>query len=133
MCAAVFATAGAAPEWLDLEITETVVMTDPARACEVLAELRDVGVTIALDDYGTGQASLAWLKRLPLDVLKIDRSFVRDVAQGYVLSRPLPADAVPAFLAARAPAPARPRPARSPAIPLRHAAGPHGHRAHGAG
>lgn len=61
---------------LTLEVTENTVMTDPHRAVAVLAALRAFGVRIAVDDYGTGYSSLAYLKRLSVDELKIDRSFV---------------------------------------------------------
>ncbi len=62
--------------WLELEITETTVMVDPDRSLAVLVELRALGIGLSIDDYGTGQASLAYLNRLPVDTLKIDRSFV---------------------------------------------------------
>ncbi len=65
-----------APELLTLEVTENTVMTDPHRAVAVLAMLRAGGVKIAIDDYGTGYSSLAYLKRLAVDELKIDRSFI---------------------------------------------------------
>jgi diguanylate cyclase (GGDEF)-like protein len=64
---------------LELEITESVLMTDPERACRVLDELRQLGLQIAMDDYGTGYCALAYLRDLPIDELKIDRSFVADV------------------------------------------------------
>jgi diguanylate cyclase (GGDEF)-like protein len=64
------------PELLTLEVTENTVMTDPHRAGAVLAMLRAGGVKIAIDDYGTGYSSLAYLKRLSVDELKIDRSFI---------------------------------------------------------
>jgi len=64
------------PELLTLEVTENTVMTDPHRAVAVLAMLRAGGVKIAIDDYGTGYSSLAYLKRLSVDELKIDRSFI---------------------------------------------------------
>ncbi|MFY0407782.1 putative bifunctional diguanylate cyclase/phosphodiesterase [Solicola sp. PLA-1-18] len=64
---------------LTLEITENVVAIDAERAIEVLAELRDRGVRIAIDDFGTGFSNLAYLRRLPCDVIKIDRSFVADI------------------------------------------------------
>jgi diguanylate cyclase (GGDEF)-like protein len=124
---------------LECEISEHTVMSDPRRATEVLAQLRALGVRLSLDDFGTGQSSLSYLKRLPLDEVKIDRSFVMgmardegdaaivrstidlarhlglevvaegvesaeiyddlaelrcDVAQGFFLSRPVPADAL---------------------------------------
>jgi EAL domain-containing protein (putative c-di-GMP-specific phosphodiesterase class I) len=124
-------------EQLECEISEHTVMADPVRATAVLAGLRELGVGLSLDDFGTGHSSLSYLKRLPLDEVKIDRSFVAgmaadendavivrstidlarnlglrvvaegvetaeimdalrelrcDVAQGYVISRPLPAD-----------------------------------------
>ena len=64
---------------LELEITESVLMTDPERARKMLEELRRLGLQIAVDDYGTGYCALAYLRDLPIDELKIDRSFVAHV------------------------------------------------------
>jgi EAL domain-containing protein (putative c-di-GMP-specific phosphodiesterase class I) len=134
---------GVAPELLELEITENTVLTDPIRARQVLVRLSELGVRLAIDDFGSGNSSLGYLKRLPADVLKIDKSFVLamhesdddavivrstidlghnlglsvvaegvetdatrgvlqqlgcDVAQGYWLSRPVPADQVERLL-----------------------------------
>jgi diguanylate cyclase (GGDEF)-like protein len=68
-----------APHLLDLEITETIIMTDPKRARRVLTELAEMGVTLSIDDFGTGYSSLAYLRDLPVHQLKIDRSFVQDM------------------------------------------------------
>ena len=129
---------GLTPDRLTLEVTESLMLHDPQRAGEVLSDLSALGVGLALDDFGTGYSSLEHLKRLPVDELKIDKSFVMsmdrdpadraivastaalgrslglrvvaegvesedawrslesfgcDFAQGYYLSRPLPADA----------------------------------------
>jgi diguanylate cyclase (GGDEF)-like protein/PAS domain S-box-containing protein len=65
---------------LVVELTESVVMSDPDHATEVLGRLHDMGVQIAMDDFGTGYSSLAYLKRLPVDEIKIDKSFVLDLA-----------------------------------------------------
>jgi len=131
------------PERLDLEITESALMGEPGRAMEVLTSLSGMGVSLSLDDFGTGFSSLASLKRLPVDEIKIDRSFVThmdgvesdavivrstidlghklglrvvaegietavvwnllagldcDVAQGFYLSRPMPAEDVPRWI-----------------------------------
>ena len=75
--AEVLADSGIAPGTLVLEITETALVTDPETVGRRLAELRGMDVRIALDDFGTGYSSLSWLRAFPVDVLKIDRSFVR--------------------------------------------------------
>ena len=68
---------GLAPERLCLEVTESVVLEDGDRCVAALQALRDIGVGVSLDDFGTGYCSLSYLRRLPIDSLKIDRSFVR--------------------------------------------------------
>jgi diguanylate cyclase (GGDEF)-like protein len=68
-----------APDRLIVEVTETALLIDPARAADVLAELAGAGVTVSLDDFGRGQTSLGYLSRLPIHELKIDRSFVTDM------------------------------------------------------
>jgi diguanylate cyclase (GGDEF)-like protein/PAS domain S-box-containing protein len=64
---------------LKLEVTESALMTDPQRALGSLARLRAIGVEIAIDDFGTGHASLSYLKQMPVEEIKLDRSFVRDM------------------------------------------------------
>lgn len=67
------------PQYLDLEITETTIMIDPERAVSSLNKLKEAGIHISLDDFGTGYSSLSYLQRLPLDAIKIDISFIRNV------------------------------------------------------
>lgn len=140
---AVIETGGIAPQKLTLEITESAAMHDPEGAVAALAAFRAQGIGISMDDYGTGQSTLSYIKQLPLDELKIDRSFVQfahqnrgdavlvrstvnlahelglkvvaegvedqecldflraigcDLAQGYLISKPIDADALLALL-----------------------------------
>src|ERR1700681_1947064 len=73
---------GVAASCLEIEITESSIMRDVAAAIGLLRALRELGVLVSIDDFGTGYTSLAFLKRLPVDALKIDRTFVADVANG---------------------------------------------------
>lgn len=69
------------PQRICLELTESVVVSDPSRAAKVMSALRALDVSLAMDDFGTGYSNLAYLQQLPIDVLKIDRSFVTHMLQ----------------------------------------------------
>jgi EAL domain-containing protein (putative c-di-GMP-specific phosphodiesterase class I) len=71
---------GIDPSLLELEVTESLLMDDTVRAAQALEALRGDGVLISLDDFGTGYSSLAYLKNFPIDTIKVDQSFIRDVA-----------------------------------------------------
>jgi diguanylate cyclase (GGDEF)-like protein/PAS domain S-box-containing protein len=77
---AILSSTGLSSACLKLELTESLVMQQPDRAIEILKALKERGVSIAVDDFGTGYSSLSYLTRFPLDMLKIDKSFIRDMA-----------------------------------------------------
>ena len=70
------------PQYLEIEITETTAMQDPDLTADILLDLKNLGISIAIDDFGVGHSSLNYLKRFPIDALKIDKSFVQDVTRG---------------------------------------------------
>jgi len=70
------------PSLLEIEITESTAMLDPALTAEILLDLKNLGMSIAIDDFGVGHSSLNYLKRFPIDTLKIDQSFVKDITRG---------------------------------------------------
>jgi EAL domain-containing protein (putative c-di-GMP-specific phosphodiesterase class I) len=67
------------PRCLELELTESAVMTDPEESAEILGKLNAMGVLVSVDDFGTGYSSMSYLRRFPIDKLKIDRGFVKDL------------------------------------------------------
>jgi len=66
-------------KWIEIEVTESQIMSNPERAVKILQQVNDLGVELAIDDFGTGYSSLAYLKKLPIDKLKIDKSFIEDI------------------------------------------------------
>jgi len=80
LVAAILAETGLAPSLLELEVTESVIMHDAQHVIADLQAFRDMGVSLSVDDFGTGYSSLSYLKRFPVDRLKIDQSFVRDLS-----------------------------------------------------
>jgi diguanylate cyclase (GGDEF)-like protein/PAS domain S-box-containing protein len=77
----ILADSGLSPSLLELEITESMVMRDLPKALEILTALKRLGVWLAIDDFGTGYSSLSSVKRFPIDVIKVDRSFIRDIPE----------------------------------------------------
>jgi EAL domain-containing protein (putative c-di-GMP-specific phosphodiesterase class I) len=68
------------PEWIDIEVTESALVKDPERVGQQLAEIRRLGIAIEIDDFGTGQSALSYLKHIPAAYVKIDQMFVRSLA-----------------------------------------------------
>jgi len=89
-------------EWLELEITEGQMMKKPEEAIAKLRQINDLGIGISIDDFGTGYSSLSFLKRLPINRLKIDRSFIQDIPevniQGHYYSHPTPIEEIKEML-----------------------------------
>ncbi len=81
LVARVLAETGLPPDLLELELTESLVMGNPERSSDMLSRCKALGLLIAVDDFGTGYSSLAYLRRFPIDRLKIDRSFIRDIVE----------------------------------------------------
>jgi diguanylate cyclase (GGDEF)-like protein/PAS domain S-box-containing protein len=79
---AILDESGLPPACLQLEITESVLMRDADSSAEILRQLKDIGVQLAMDDFGTGYSSLSYLLKFPIDVLKIDKSFVHSIGAG---------------------------------------------------
>jgi EAL domain-containing protein (putative c-di-GMP-specific phosphodiesterase class I) len=77
----VLARTGLAPSLLEIELTESLFMSDVNLAVELLHSMKSLGVNLSIDDFGTGYSSLSYLSRFPIDVLKIDRSFVSDITR----------------------------------------------------
>src|SRR5262249_31708746 len=77
--AEVLAATGVTPSLIELEVTEDILLTDEQRVLDIFSRIQKLGVRLVFDDFGTGYASLSYLKKFPLDGLKIDRSFVRDL------------------------------------------------------
>ncbi|MDQ7095777.1 EAL domain-containing protein [Desulfosporosinus sp. PR] len=80
--AEILAKTGMEPEWLELEITESIAMENGEASLEMLRRFKELGVRISIDDFGTGFSSLNYLRRMPIDTLKIDQSFIRDISSG---------------------------------------------------
>ncbi len=78
---AILKNTGMAPNLLELEISESMVMHNPTRMISVLAEIKKMGVSLAIDDFGTSYSSLAQIKHFPFDTLKVDRSFIRNISE----------------------------------------------------
>ena len=80
VCSAILAETNLDPRSLELELTESVLMKHAASAATILQTLRERGVRVAVDDFGTGYSSLSYLRKLPVDAVKIDQSFVRQIS-----------------------------------------------------
>ena len=83
MISAILTETGLPPGCLDLEVTESTAMSDVEQSASQLRELREMGVHISIDDFGTGYSSLNYLKKLPIERLKIDQSFIQDIVTGF--------------------------------------------------
>jgi EAL domain-containing protein (putative c-di-GMP-specific phosphodiesterase class I) len=70
---------GLDPEWLELELTESLTLDDSVTTIKIMQDLKRIGISLSLDDFGTGWSSLSYLRKFPLDRIKIDRSFMRDI------------------------------------------------------
>ncbi|RNC70733.1 MAG: EAL domain-containing protein [Desulfuromonadales bacterium] len=81
MVGEVLGETGLAPKWLELELTESLVMQQAEKSAAILHELQAMGIEVAIDDFGTGYSSLSYLKRFPIANLKIDQSFIRDMTR----------------------------------------------------